>query len=348
MKNPRVAIHNRTGSFSEQWRDYCDQQGIDYTMVDCCRTDIMSQLRSFDALLFHWHHEIPQNTLIARHVIWAAETAGLEVFPNIATCWSYDDKLSQKYLLEAIGAPLVPTHAFFDRQVAIDWIEHTSFPKVFKLRKGAGARNVRLVRTRKEARSLVSRAFGSGFRPVAGHARDAIGKLRSKESRRRVDLWGKLRRLPQSLMNIYQSNKFLGRERGYVYFQDFVPDNSYDTRITVIGDRAFGFTRNVRENDFRASGSGSIDYDFGRIDPECVRVAFEAARKLSAQSTAFDFVCNTKGQPKIVEISYCYQAEAVHRCQGHWDSRLEWHEGQVWPQDAILRDLLEKAADKLD
>jgi len=310
MKNPRVAIHNRTGSFSEQWRDYCDQQGIDYTMVDCCRTDIMSQLRSFDALLFHWHHEIPQNTLIARHVIWAAETAGLEVFPNIATCWSYDDKLSQKYLLEAIGAPLVPTHVFFDCRIAFDWIDHTSFPKVFKLRKGAGARNVRLVR--------------------------------------RVDLWGKLRRLPQSLMNIYQSNKFLGRERGYVYFQDFVPDNSYDTRITVIGDRAFGFTRNVRENDFRASGSGSIDYDFGRIDPECVRVAFEAARKLSAQSTAFDFVCNTKGQPKIVEISYCYQAEAVHRCQGHWDSRLEWHEGQVWPQDAILKDLLEKVADKLD
>lgn len=28
-------------------------------------------------------------------------------------------------------------------------------------------------------------------------------------------------------------------QSGYVLFQEFLPGNSYDTRVTVIGDRAF-------------------------------------------------------------------------------------------------------------
>ena len=30
----------------------------------------------------------------------------------------------------------------------------------------------------------------------------------------------------------------MGREKEYIYFQDFIPGNDYDTRVTIIGDRA--------------------------------------------------------------------------------------------------------------
>ena len=43
----------------------------------------------------------------------------------------------------------------------------------------------------------------------------------------------------------------------------------------------------------------------------------------------------------IVEVSYCYVAEFVHNCVGHWDDQLNWHPGQVWPEEAILMDLLQ-------
>ena len=32
---------------------------------------------------------------------------------------------------------------------------------------------------------------------------------------------------------------------------------------------------------------------------------------------------------------------AVAACAGWWDESLDWHEGSVWPQDAILEDMLE-------
>jgi hypothetical protein len=30
----------------------------------------------------------------------------------------------------------------------------------------------------------------------------------------------------------------------------------------------------------------------------------------------------------------------VHSCPGHWDKNLKWHRGKMWPQDAILEDML--------
>jgi len=334
----QIAIHHKNeGTFSDRWVEYCAERHIPFTAVDCYRSDILRQLASADALLWHFLQTRPANLLMARHVVMAAEAMGLKVFPSSPTCWHFDDKIAQKYLLEAVGAPLIPTYVSYDPDEALRWIDGAVFPKVFKLRRGAGSENVRLVRTADEARRLAARAFGRGFRPAGGYFADASTKYRKVRARR--DVAGVLRRLPRAILDLYRRVHLMGREKGYVYFQDFAAGNTFDTRITIIGNRAFGFTRNVRQGDFRASGSGSINYDLARIKPPCVEIAFQVARKIGSQSIAFDFVMEA-GEPKIVEISYCYLPEAVYRCAGHWDDRLDWHEGQVWPQDAIIEDLL--------
>jgi glutathione synthase/RimK-type ligase-like ATP-grasp enzyme len=275
---------------------------------------------------------------MARHVIRAAEVMGLTVFPSTSTCWHFDDKVAQKYLLQAIGAPFVPTYVFYDLKEALHWIDNASFPKVFKLRKGAGSSNVQLVHSQNEARSLAARAFSSGFAPIPHYGQDALKRYRT--ARQRGDILNVIRRIPQVLVKIRSTNRLMGLEKGYIYFQDFIPNNKFDTRVTVIGDRAFAFTRNVRPHDFRASGSGDIVYDLDRIEHSCLEIAFEMTRKIGSQSMAFDFVFTERQQPVILEISYSYNAQAVHSCTGHWDSKLNWHEGSTWPQDAILVDLL--------
>jgi hypothetical protein len=95
-----------------------------------------------------------------------------------------------------------------------------------------------------------------------------------------------------------------------------------------------------RPNDFRASGSGSIVYEREKLDKRCVEIAFRVADRIGSQSLAFDFLFNSQHQPMIGEISYCYRSSAVHACAGHWDHGGAWHEGHVWPEDAILEDLL--------
>jgi glutathione synthase/RimK-type ligase-like ATP-grasp enzyme len=333
-----LAIHDRKNSYSDRWITYCDQHQIPYGLVNCFRPDIIDQLASFNALLWNWNHTDPREQLMARNLIMAAEAMGLVVFPSTATCWPFDDKIAQKYFLEAIGAPLVRTYTFYDLDQALEWINAASYPKVFKLRKGAGSSNVKLVRSAREACKLAKTAFSTGFSPVPHYGKDAVKRYRA--ARNRGDLFNAIKRIPEVLANIRNSKRLMGSEKGYVYFQEFIPDNKFDTRVTVIGNRAFAFTRNVRPGDFRASGSGDIVYEPRRIHQRCVEIAFQVTHKARSQSMAFDFVINETGQPLILEVSYCYNAQAVYSCPGHWDAKMIWHEGHVWPEDAILIDLL--------
>lgn len=333
-----LAIHHREGSYSDRWIAYCEEHAIPYRVVNCLATDIIQKLASAKYLLWHWSHGDPCEQLMARHVIMAAEQMGVEVFPNTATCWHFDDKVAQKYLLEALGAPLAPTYVFYDIVEVLRWIEEVPFPKVFKLRKGAGSGNVKLVRNPQEAKVLAKQAFGRGFWPVPGYGYDASRRYRN--FRQQGGLLAIVKRMPKVLAKIREMNRGMGREKNYIYFQDFMPANRFDTRITIIGKRAFGFTRNVREGDFRASGSGHIVYDSERIHPQCIKTAFEVAHKLGSQSMAFDFALTESALPVILEVSYCFNAQAVYMCSGHWDDQLNWHEGHIWPQDAILLDLL--------
>ena len=54
---------------------------------------------------------------------------GTPVFPNYNTSWHFDDKVGQKYFLEAIDAPLVPSHIFYSKKEALEWIKNAKSQK---------------------------------------------------------------------------------------------------------------------------------------------------------------------------------------------------------------------------
>jgi glutathione synthase/RimK-type ligase-like ATP-grasp enzyme len=331
----------RPGSFSDRWLEYCCQEGVSFRPVEPLQSGFLEQVQGLKALAWHWSHLDPTTAIMARQMTVALDAMGVRVFPDTATCWHFDDKIGQAYLLEAIGAPIPENWIFFNRCTALEWVDQAEFPIVHKLRGGAGSANVRLVTNRVMARAICRQAFGRGFVDVPSYFGDAKSKLG------RLNSWdqviAKARRAPAMIVASARARWAAPRTRGYVLFQEFMPGNSGDTRVTVIGNRAFGFVRANRPGDFRASGSGRIDHDPARVDPRCVSIAFSTAGRIASQSMAFDFVFDPQGKPRILEMSYCYQAEAVHNCPGHWDEGLGWHEGHVWPQDAILQDLLNSA-----
>lgn len=128
------------------------------------------------------------------------------------------------------------------------------------------------------------------------------------------------------------------REKGYVYFQEFIPNNKFDTRIVVVGSRAAAARRMVRKNDFRASGNGNFCYD--NINLKAVEIAFNIAEKLKLQSVAFDFVEDEHSNPSIIEISYGFGTSGIIKVLGYWDSTLKWHNEEFKPQECIIECLI--------
>lgn len=316
----KIAIHHRPGGFSDRWIEYCQKNDIEYKLVDVYASDIIEQVRGCDAFMWHHLHYDYRDVLFAKQLIYSLEAMGVECFPDSRTTWHFDDKVGQKYLLEAVGAPLVPSYVFYTKKEAMDWIEKTSFPKVFKLRGGAGASNVKLAQTAAEAKKFVKKAFGKGF-PQFDRA--AYLKERYRKWREGKDsFFGVLKGIGRLFITTNFA-KMHPREKGYAYFQEFIPNNNYDTRIVVIGGKkAMGERRYCRKGDFRASGSG--DFEYVKIEPEILKIAFNMAEKLKLQSVAFDFIYED-AQPLIVEISYGFGTHGIRNSGGYYTRDFQWH-----------------------
>lgn len=334
----KIAIHHQVGSFSDRWIDYCKKQNIEYKIVNCYDSDIILQLEDCDGLMWNHYHFNYKDVLFAKQLICSLEQCGKKVFPDFKSCWHFDDKVGQKYLFESIEAPLVPSYVFYTKHDALQWINHTTFPKVFKLRGGAGSANVKLVRTRSQAQGLVNKAFVRGFSQFdrLGYLKDRFGKYQSG----RDNLLGIIKGIGR-LFIFTEYAKLHSREKGYIYFQDFIPNNLFDIRIIVIAGKAFAIKRLVRKDDFRASGSGNILYGKENFSDETISLAFKMTDKLQLQCAAFDFVYDAKGNPMVTELSYAFLTSAYDRCVGYWDKSLNFHEGAFTPQDWMVEEMLD-------
>ncbi|MFH0983533.1 MAG: hypothetical protein V2A79_18620 [Planctomycetota bacterium] len=337
-----VGIHKQSEGFPAKWAEFLESRGAQVRWLDLLGTDPLEQVRGCDGVMWHWAHYPHEERLAARPILQVIETElGIPVFPDLRTAWHYDDKIAQAYLLQSLGLSAPKTWVFWRRQDAEKWAGSASYPVVAKLAVGAGSSNVKLIRDACEAWAHIARMFsrtgiiGRGLHPgkatLAGVAKDIAQRI----------LWGGRYMLLKKYPPL--PKQYWMPQKGYALFQEFLSGNEFDTRITVIGDRAFGFRRMNRPGDFRASGSGVIDHDPSQVDRRCVELAFEAAPRLRSQSMAFDILfAGPQREPTIVEISYCYADWAVEQCPGHWDRSLQWHEGRMWPEEAHVIDFLER------
>ncbi len=336
-----IAIHNSKTGFHPRWIAYCKKNKIRHKIVNCYDSDIIDQLKDCDALLWHHSHSRPDDILFAKQLLFSLEQSGVKVFPDFNTGWHFDDKVGQKYVLEAIEAPLVPSYVFYSKNDALKWVKTTDFPKVFKLRGGSGSANVKLVKDRSEAIKLVNKAFEKGFRQY-----EPLNNLRERWRKYRNGLTDAYD-VFKGVLRFYKEPEFsktIGYERGYIYFQDFIPNNTFDIRVIVIGKRAYALKRMVREGDFKASGSGNMRFAKEEFDKKTIQIAFETSKRLKAHCLAYDFVFDKKNNPLIVEVSFGFAVEAYDACPGYWDDNLIWHKGKFNPQEWMIKDMIKNSS----
>lgn len=143
-------------------------------------------------------------------------------------------------------------------------IPNSGYPFISKASTGAASRNVRLIRNEDDARAEYHAALEGDGIPI----------------------------LPS------------GVQKGYLYWQRFVPGNDGDIRVIVIGDEAFGIRRGNRDDVPFASGSGRIEIIRRIDDPQTAqafRMADEISRVLDTRWQAYDFVFDGG-------ICYCLEA----------------------------------------
>lgn len=311
-----------------------DYNGVEHVRLDADDPDFWDQVSKLDLFIYWWRHLGNERQLALTIIPIVEKQMGIACLPNMSTSWLYDDKIREYYLLSQRAFPIAPFWIFWEKKKALDWMKDASLPLVFKLKGGAGSNNVILVESKRRGKRLIRRMFGRGMK--SGGV--PCGTVRWKD----FGLKKEMRKRGGALIRRIKSGTTPGWElhKNYVLFQKFLANNDYDTRVNIIGDRAFAFRRFNRPDDFRSSGSGRINYDTSRIDMKFIEKAFEISKAMNFQSMAYDSLYDERGEIAFCEVSYTYVDSAVYNCPGYWDSSLNWHEGHFWPQYCHLVDAL--------
>jgi glutathione synthase/RimK-type ligase-like ATP-grasp enzyme len=279
--------------------------------VDINKHDWLATLKDYNAIL--WPPGcmgIKPSSHLKEKIYFLQYHMGKLVVPNFETVWHFESKVAQSYLFELYGIPTPRTVSTFSLQEALALLSKENYPLVFKTSSDAASRGVRLVNAPSFGKFLAWKELYIGL------------------------LWKGIRRLFR-----------LDHRDNVAYWQEFISGNDSDLRITAIGDRyAFGFWRRNRPNDFRASGSGRIDYE-KPIPDNLIHFCLDINKRLNFDSMAYDFIFRDDSF-LVTEISYTYLDHPIFKTSGYFEcngsGQLEFQKGHTWPEQLWVRWLAER------
>ncbi|MCE5253883.1 MAG: hypothetical protein LLG45_06720 [Actinomycetia bacterium] len=297
---------------------------LEYDVVDIDAHDWQVKVAPYDLIIWKGRFMGPEFAGHYKEKVYFIERVLDKVIvPGFATVWHYDSKVAQSYIFAHWDVSSPETVASFDYDDARERLDRASFPIVAKRSHGASSTAVRLVQDRRSAQKWLDRTFSQELwdRYKAAHPKLATRWTTAPWHRW---FWAKV------LQRLLHHPRY-----GVVYWQEYIPNNDADLRITVIGDSyAYGFWRRNRPGDFRASGSGLLDYET-HIPEEAIRYCLSLNRQFGFDSMAYDLLIKD-GVFVITEMSYAYVDSAVLGTPGHYvlgsDDHLMYEDGHVPPQ----------------
>lgn len=333
-----VTLVKKENTFSDAWIEYLEQHQVNYVCIDPYASNCIDEIKKTDCFLWHFDHFDYRDSICAKGIIYALENK-IPAFPNLQEAFFFDDKLTQKYLLDSLEIKAPNSFVCFDEKQALDYIDKCSFPIVAKLRRGAGSGNVWKLNNIAEGKKFIRQSFEKGFSIFNS---DLYLKRRLiKVDKQKEGFKGKLKALRGKFKNI-QEAAIQNREKGYVLFQDYIENEGFDIRVVVINqNKAFSARRDAQEGDWRSSGSGIASYPNEKIDPVYIEEAFDIAKKLQTRCVAIDFVKDKNTNELFtVEISVFYAFYSMKPAKGYWTENLKWVEDDRDPQFFLINELV--------
>jgi glutathione synthase/RimK-type ligase-like ATP-grasp enzyme len=302
-----------------------DGAAVEYDIVDIDAHDWLERIAPYDLVIWKGRFMGPE---LAGHykdkVYFIEKVLGKVIVPGFETVWHFESKVAQSYFFAHAGVATPETVATLDYDDALACLRQGRYPIVVKKSHGASSVNVQLIASESRAQKWLAKTF---FLEMCERHRAGHGNRLFRVASAPWHGW--------FWPNVLQRS--LRTERAAVaYWQQYVADNDADLRITVIGDRdAYGFWRRNRPGDFRASGSGLLDYETP-IPEAALRYCIDLNRRFGFDSMAYDLLLQGENFV-VVEMSYGYVDKAVFDAPGHFtlggDDRLLHEVGHVMPQE---------------
>lgn len=298
---------------------------IRYDIINLNKHDWLNIVEPYDVIIWTGDETNPKSAdIYNKKMFFLEKFLNKLVIPNYQTTWHFESKIAQSYIFSHYKIHTPKTTVAFEHNNACDQVRQANMPLVFKKSYGAGSKNVRLIKKHTEALSIIDNIFNQTLWDES--------KLQYKSK-----IPWLLRSITQQWFwhHIYQKIFNIESDR-VVYWQEFIPNNEADLRITVIGDcYMYGWWRKNRPGDFTASGSGRPDYD-REIPLEPLKYCLNMNRQFSFDSMAYDILF-LNHEFLVSEMSFGYMDTYLYNIDGHYitdeSGGLLFKKGHTWPQE---------------
>lgn len=267
IKKPNIGIIQDYGQYPSwtRYSRFCKNNSFPHHVYDIHNHDWMEKGKEFDVIVGITSCST-YNLEELRYKINVLETVlGKFCFPSRHQIFLYENKALEAALSKIHNFPFIRTYVSHDKKDALSLINKIEYPIVSKVIPSSGSLGVELIRSQSHAEKIVQQAFSQNGRKI----------------------------------HVVHT-----RQKNYVYFQQFIPNDGYDIRVIVVGNKAFGFYRKVLEGDFRASGMHQEEL---RALPEkALRIARSVNEIMKCPLLAVDMIQGLDGNLYINEFSpYC-------------------------------------------
>ena len=112
----------------EIYKRILKHNNINFIELHIDEKDFWNKILGLDIFLFRWAHTDNDHQLVDTILPILENYLSIRCFPNLNTCWHYDDKIKQYYLLKNFGYPIVDSYIFWEKKHALEWAKTAYYP----------------------------------------------------------------------------------------------------------------------------------------------------------------------------------------------------------------------------
>jgi hypothetical protein len=310
LPRPRIGIIRDLEPYprwTKYWR-FCEQNALACDVYDIHAQDWLTQAKRFDVIAGIWSCELHCLEEL-REKFWVLETQlHKATFPSFAEAFLYENKRLESYITSIHHLPFARTFITHNREDALSMLDKLPYPIVSKMVPASASVGMELIHTSRQARAIIERLFSPS---------------------------GRKTQFPYA------------RQKDFVYFQEFIPNDGYDIRAIVVGNWVFGYYRKVLPGDYRASGMNLVEK---RELPKAAMVlALQLNGVVDSPMLVVDMLRGVDGRFQIIEYSPVCQMETpeqlhVDGVPGVYifdeDGKCRFQCGRYWVNELALREFL--------
>lgn len=163
---PFVGILYDVAQEHQYYINACHALNVNYRIIDIRSTDWVSMIQNSGCQVFIvWPtiYKPIQKQFWDERLRILTRDLRKKIFPSYDLLWLYESKRKTRDWLLAYDLPHPKTFVYFNEHEAEDFLAKTSFPLIVKTDQGAASSGVYIIRSKRQASSILKKAFANGL-----------------------------------------------------------------------------------------------------------------------------------------------------------------------------------------